>query len=283
MPVFFNPAAGLTANRIPCALGGGRLGDSLATSSVNGLSISAPGALRPDQMGLQISGSYGGGLSLLDGTVYSGLYASSSGGRLHLFTGISSPAAAPTNLFTLLSGGQLLSGTATDSTNGRFQLASHSALTGGVAFGTDATGLETLWRHSAGILRTAGTLRGGNVTADGYVRGGVQVVADTGATRTLTADESGALFTNDGGGSAITFTLPSAAAGLRFRFCNLSTSYAVAVTAAAGDTIVDDGSETVTGGTITSSAGGVGLGETLELIAVNATRWVVASKNGTWT
>jgi hypothetical protein len=268
MPVFFNPASGLTSGRVPFSNGAGRLGNSLLRNDSATTRIFAEATL--------CVGTATNSGTICDYSVTARMGWSSSGTYIANNSG--------SGILWLPAGSAVACvGTATNSANGLLQLASHSALTGGVAFGTDATGLETLWRHSAGILRTAGTLRGGNVTADGYVRGGVQVVAETGATRTLTSDESGALFTNDGAGSAITFTLPSAAAGLRFRFCNLSTSYAVAVTAAAGDTIVDDGSETVTGGTITSSAGGVGLGETLELIAVNATRWVVASKNGTWT
>jgi len=49
-------------------------------------------------------------------------------------------------------------GSTTDSANGRVQLNSHSALGGGLAFGSLTDGTETLWRTSAGSLRTNGSL-----------------------------------------------------------------------------------------------------------------------------
>jgi hypothetical protein len=83
--------------------------------------------------------------------------------------------------------GGLMLGKSTDAGNGVIQLVSHSSAGGGLAFGTSGTGSETLWRHAAGILRTAGELRaaafqdgsgnkllGSRVTGWNYVSGGLE-------------------------------------------------------------------------------------------------------------
>ena len=49
--------------------------------------------------------------------------------------------------------GNLLLGTATDSANGRLQLATHTAITGGIGFGADTA----LYRSAANVLRAEGT------------------------------------------------------------------------------------------------------------------------------
>lgn len=64
-------------------------------------------------------------------------------------------------------GGLVLVGTTTDSSNGRIQLATHTAVTGGIGFGTDCA----LFRNAAGLQMDFGT-GGWGLTLAGTVSGG---------------------------------------------------------------------------------------------------------------
>ena len=131
MPVYFNPAGALTANRIPYALGGGRLGDSALTYS------------NPS------------------GAIYR--IASSNFFRLEGPDGVDVVAGGFTRLMIHSSSGNVCIGDPTDRSNGKVQLLSHSAFSGGLAFGTDATGAETLYRFASGHVKLGGT---GRLSAD---------------------------------------------------------------------------------------------------------------------
>lgn len=105
-----------------------------------------------------------------------------------------------------------------------------------------------------------------------------QVALAAGAT-TLTAADSGKTFSNDGAGAQSDVTLPTAVAGLRFEFVTLE-AFIVQVTAAAGDTIRDAGTVSVSGGEIQSTAA---KGNAIEIECFNADEWVLKSKQGSWT
>jgi hypothetical protein len=133
MPLTFNPAAGLTANRVPAATGAGRFFDS--PLSVSGSRVDFAEA------GFRIVG------------------ASSNWGNYVTGDQFRISRVGVGDFVCVANSGVTLFGTGTESSNGRIQLASHSAIAGGLAFGSLATGQETIWRHAAGVLRTDASLR----------------------------------------------------------------------------------------------------------------------------
>lgn len=57
--------------------------------------------------------------------------------------------------------GRLLLGSTVDGANGRLQLATHSTFADGIAFGTDASGYNSIWSSAAQKLRTYGSFEAG--------------------------------------------------------------------------------------------------------------------------
>lgn len=108
-------------------------------------------------------------------------------------------------------------------------------------------------------------------------RGGVSVIADADG-RTLTATQSGALFTNEGATGRADFTLPTALAGLEFNFYCQDTD-GIRIIAAAGDTIRIGASVSAAAGRIDSTT----IGSAVKLVAINATEWIAVTDSGTWT
>lgn len=189
-----NPAVGLTANKVPYALGNGRFADSGITfdPAANGnvtvvpngtgsvvMNASGGRLLVQDMLNTSTSqlqlGSWNNGYYRLgrDNAVTGYFQLRDTSGSLLL-------AVVPTN------GRALFGGLATDYVNGGVQLSSHSALTGGYAFGSAADGTETIWRSGAGSLRTGGAFRVGSLTVDSgfamaapLVLGGVTRIAAT--------------------------------------------------------------------------------------------------------
>jgi hypothetical protein len=104
----------------------------------------------------------------------------------------------------------------------------------------------------------------------------VPVVAVT-ATATPGATNSGTVYCNEGDADGATITLPTAAAGLRFRFY-VDVAQVLTVTAAAGDTIRIASSVTAAAGSITSAV----VGSSVTLVAINATEWIALSSVGSW-
>ena len=87
------------------------------------------------------------------------------------------------------------------------------------------------------------------------------------------------LFTNEGAGGLVNFTLPTAASGLRFSFYCQNANL-IRVTANAGDTIRLGSSVTAPAGNILATA----VGDFVTLVAINATEWVaMPAHTGTWT
>jgi len=187
-----NPAAGLTANKVPYALSGGRLGDSGITfdPAANGnITLLPNGTGSVNTFGTRLavrisadSGATSRGVQIIPGstTANNTIRGWGAGGAsaLLVLAGASTGDGldrAALRLSTSDNGyisavphgtGAFLVGTSTDSLNGRVQLASHSAYTGGYAFGTVADGTETLFRSAAGTIRTLGTLRAATVQMD---------------------------------------------------------------------------------------------------------------------
>lgn len=109
------------------------------------------------------------------------------------------------------------------------------------------------------------------------MQGGPGPVSASPAGATITADQSGTWFTNEGADAEAEFTLPPAAAGLSFGFV-VQDDDGLSITAGSGDTIrvADEASEAA--GFISNSAPG----SSIRLLAINDTEWVAVSVTGAW-
>lgn len=95
---------------------------------------------------------------------------------------------------------------------------------------------------------------------------------------TLTAADSGGVYTNIGATSLVVITLPAAAAGIEFTFYVTDTD-GIRVTAAAGDFILTNTGASSSGGTATNTSPY----SALTLRAVSSDSWVATCYTGTWT
>lgn len=104
--------------------------------------------------------------------------------------------------------------------------------------------------------------------------GSVIVDADN---RTVSTAESGAIFSNEGAVALDVFTLPAAAAGLRYTFI-VQDADGIKVLAVGDDTIRIAGSVSGAAGFAQSTT----IGSVLTIVAINATEWMAISSSGTW-
>ena len=93
--------------------------------------------------------------------------------------------------------------------------------------------------------------------------------------RALTADDTGKVFSNEGAAGLVGFTLPEPTAGMHFSFI-VQNANGIQIDAAGGDSVSIAGSVGVT-------ISAVVVGNTVDLVAINATDWVALSNVGTWT
>lgn len=164
MGVFYNPAGGLTSGRLPCSVAGGGLGDTGIAWGSSRMSVTtAAGLSTVGGSLLSLIGSYGGGLALVDTGLYSGMFSGASGASLNFYAGKSSGAAVPSAAEMTLVGGNVLVGTAINSANGRIQLANHAGMSGGIAFGSSATGSISIWQRSLSELVTGAWFQAANL------------------------------------------------------------------------------------------------------------------------
>jgi hypothetical protein len=89
---------------------------------------------------------------------------------------------------------------------------------------------------------------------------------------TLSAENSGEVYTNEGASSLVEFTLPSAVAGLFFGFI-VQDGSGIRVTAATGDTIRIASAVTAAGGSIENTT----VGSVFQFTAINSTEWVATT------
>lgn len=113
------------------------------------------------------------------------------------------------------------------------------------------------------------------VTGISFPRTGLVVKATN---YTLLTSDSEATFTNEGAAALVTFSLPTARVGLRYSFI-IQDVDGIQVDAAAGDTIRIGASVSAAAGNINATV----IGNTITLVAINATEWVALSREGTWT
>lgn len=93
----------------------------------------------------------------------------------------------------------------------------------------------------------------------------------------LSAGATGTIYSNEGAVAISPFTLPAAAAGLRYGFA-VQDADGIRVTAGAGDTIQVASAVSAAAGNAAATA----TGSYLYLIALNATEWMALSVVGTW-
>ena len=96
---------------------------------------------------------------------------------------------------------------------------------------------------------------------------------------TVLASNTGTAFTNTGAAGTVTFTLPTAAAGLSNCFY-VDAAQPIVVAADAGHTIRNGGAVTAAGGNLTSASA---IGGKVCVKALNSSEWFVESINGSWT
>lgn len=118
------------------------------------------------------------------------------------------------------------------------------------------------------------------IACDGQVlRGNLfSVDARTSSSSINTTSNMNGVLTNTGAVGDTQQALPTASAGRVVEFAVGSANY-LRIDAAAGDVIRDAGTVSVAAGYIRSNV----IGSTLRLIAIDATTWMVMSKQGTWT
>jgi len=107
---------------------------------------------------------------------------------------------------------------------------------------------------------------------------GTPVTASASGPVSVTANDSGKVYTNEGASAEVEFTLPTAAAGLNYTFV-VQDADGIQVTAASGDTIRIAASVTPAAGDISTTT----IGNTVKLIAINDTEWIAVYYVGTWT
>jgi hypothetical protein len=128
----------------------------------------------------------------------------------------------------------------------------------------------------------AGVVSTPSLLATGIVDGTTPVTITTTATATLGGTyHSGYTFNNDGA-TAVTYTLPTAAAGLQYcaRNDTGATGTLKLQTSATGQFIDNVGANTATGGYVIS---GGALGDAACVVGVDATHWMLYVQLGTWT
>lgn len=175
-------------------------------------------------------------------------------------------------------------GGSSTTTGHRVRITSNSSTGGNVLIGTtDTTGLT-----GAGGLKLNSTTTS-TTTATGalIVPGGAgiagplytqqPVVARTTAL-SVAANQTRALFTNEGATAQVIFTLPTAVAGYEYTYVVQDTD-GIRVTAASGDTIRIAGTVTAAAGYVENAT----IGGTLTLVSINATEWLAVASQGTWT
>lgn len=114
-------------------------------------------------------------------------------------------------------------------------------------------------------------------TRFGFVDTVGQVVTKT-AVYVVKVQDVGKVFSNEGAGAIVPFTLPAAAADLEYGFY-VQDADGIRVTAAAGDTIRVATGISAPAGKIESTT----LGSFVRIKAMNATEWVAVAEGGSWT
>lgn len=118
----------------------------------------------------------------------------------------------------------------------------------------------------------------GNISAYGTITGYLKTITDDIDNETLTADESGGVFTNQADSDNQIYTLPTAVAGLIFSFCDVEPGEGADLyIKAATDDIINGGGAAQYYACKTDAHK-----QSVTLVAVSAVEWIVLSEVGTW-
>ncbi len=128
----------------------------------------------------------------------------------------------------------------------------------------------------------AGAITPSSVLATGIVDGTAPVTITTSSTATLGGTYKSGYTINNDGATAVTYTLPTAAAGLQYCAFNIAgaTGTLELLTSASGQFIDNAGTYTATGGYIIS---GGALGDAACVTGIDSTHWKLWIQGGTWT
>jgi len=147
-----------------------------------------------------------------------------------------------------------------------------------VSLGSSNTTSTTTINAGSGKINLVGDVAGNGASAFSGMLATVDNDADGEAGGDITVAMSGNVFTNVGAVGAGAWTLPGAAAGIHYCFIVMA-AQELRVTPAAGDVINIAGSAGDAAEYWTANA----VGESLCLMAVDATNWIATSYTGTWT
>lgn len=139
-------------------------------------------------------------------------------------------------------------------------------------FKVDATGAVTI----AGALTASGSITGdGGDTLGGYLF----TTTDDIDNETLLVGDSGEVFTNQGDANTQVYTLPAAVDGVWYTFADVETA------GNADLCILAVGDDTINGGSAAEyyNCYNDTVGDSVTLVAISGTEWIVISKVGTWT
>lgn len=142
-------------------------------------------------------------------------------------------------------------------------------------------GLEADVSAYAGLVKVTGGATSAvtsTATGEDAIQGLTTVEAVASGPNALAATESNKVLTNEGAGAEVAHTLPTAAAGLLFEAV-VQAAQSLKIVANSGDTIRAGGQVSKAAGYIASST----VGDTIRLVAINATEWIAAPCVGTWT
>lgn len=143
---------------------------------------------------------------------------------------------------------------------------------------------QTAWSVNPSTLATAfaGAVTAPSFAATGIVDGEAPITTTTTTPVTLGGTyHSGYTFNNDGA-TAVTYTLPTAAAGLQYCVANYTgaTGTLKVATSATGQFIDNAGANTASGGYVIS---GGALGDAGCFVGMSSTNWKLYIQGGTWT
>lgn len=174
---------------------------------------------------------------------------------------------------------------------GTAKMVASGAVAAGVNVYGDAAGEVTATPNTnlVGLALSAATGAGSVLEVerlDGALRGQAVVEAHTAAYAATTAD-TGKTFTNKGAAGEVDFTLPVAAAGLKFRFSVLAAQIVHVLPGNGTDQIGTPSTATVPATGVPNTAGhgvsATAIGATLELECDEPGLWSVISSAGAWT
>lgn len=146
--------------------------------------------------------------------------------------------------------------------------------------GTLRVGTEAGFRSSSGAQGNLMHVTDNNLsTTPGALSFKQPVIAKTSSPESVTADETGFVFTNAGAGGAMNFNLPAAQRGLTFTFY-VDASQTITVTATNSHTIREGSTVGAANGNIAS---GATKGSMIKLTCFKDGEWVVEYRQLTWT